>query len=70
MTDVAALSGLFVGQLSDEEAQAFNAAVSAGRARCSYEGAEGFKGLARVRLMEPEIEDDGRLYRLHANDYL
>jgi len=70
VTDVAELSGLYVGQLSDEEKRAFDAAVAEGRARRSYEGAMGFLGCPVVRLMDPDFENEARDYKLHANDYL
>ena len=44
------LDGLFVGQLSVEEMEAFEAAVKKGRASRSYEGVGGLMGLAKVRL--------------------
>ena len=43
------IDGLFVGQLSDEELQSFDAAVAAGLAERSYEGGAGFMGVAKVR---------------------
>ena len=47
---MASLDGLFVGQLDPDEMQAFEAAIKAGEARRSYEGAAGLMGLAKVRL--------------------
>lgn len=45
------MEGLFVGLLRDEELEEFDRAVREGRARLSYEGAGGFLGLAKVRLI-------------------
>lgn len=44
------LNGLFVGQLSDDELELFEYAVSHGKARRVYEGAAGFLGLAKVAV--------------------
>lgn len=43
--------GLYVGQLTAEELEAFNLLCRAGKARRSYEGAGGLLGLPKVRLL-------------------
>jgi hypothetical protein len=48
--EIERLDGLFVGQLSDDEMEAFEAAVKKGRAARSYEGVGGLMGLAKVRV--------------------
>lgn len=45
--------GMHVGLLIPQELAAFERLVAAGKARRSYEGAAGFLGLAKVRLVEP-----------------
>ena len=49
--------GLFVGLLTDDEAEAFNRCVQGQFAFRSYEGAGGFLGLAKVRLCEGESRE-------------
>ena len=49
------IEGLFVGQLTEEELALFNACFDLGWCCQSYEGAAGFMGLARVRLL-PAID--------------
>ena len=49
--DLAGLAGLYVGQLDANELEAFNAACLAGTAQRVYEGAGGFLGLAKVRIV-------------------
>lgn len=44
--------GFFVGMLSDDELEVFDAAVEAGVAFRSYEGGGGLMGLAKVRLRD------------------
>lgn len=56
--DLGRLDGLFVGQLSDEEADAFEDAVKAGRAARSYEGVSGLMGLAKVRLRQEDTDGE------------
>jgi hypothetical protein len=53
------MDGMFIGFLSDEEIDIFNAAYDAGKARRSYEGVGGFLGLAMVRLI-PAPGDRGK----------
>ena len=45
------LDGLFVGMLSDAELEAFESAISQGKAWREYSGASGFMGLAKVRTL-------------------
>ena len=45
------IDGLHVGLLSPEELAWFEAECAAGRARRSYEGAAGFMGVAKVRIV-------------------
>lgn len=47
------MDGMFVGLLTDEEIEVYNRAYDEGKARLSYEGAGGFMGLAKVRLIRP-----------------
>lgn len=49
------MDGMFVGLLDDDEIAEFDRAVKAGKARRSYEGAGGFMGLAKVRLIRPVL---------------
>lgn len=51
MTDLERMEGLFVGQLDEHEMRTFERAVQDGEAVRSYEGAGGFMGLAKVRLL-------------------
>jgi hypothetical protein len=48
--DVAELSGLYVGQLDQDELQAFERAVSDGLAFRSYNGPSGMMGVAKVAI--------------------
>jgi hypothetical protein len=57
MTDLEHIEGLFVGQLSESEMLTFERAVQAGEARRSYEGGAGFMGLAKVRLIRRDDDD-------------
>ena len=50
--DLSNLDGLFVGQLSPNELEAFYLAVFQRRARRSYEGTSGLLGLAKVRIFK------------------
>jgi hypothetical protein len=50
MSDLEQIEGLFVGQLDARQMRTFERAVEDGEAFRSYEGAEGFLGLAKVRL--------------------
>ena len=45
------IDGLHVGLLNDDELAWFDAECAAGRARRSYEGAAGFMGIAKVRIV-------------------
>ena len=51
MNDLQRLEGLFVGQLSDDELKLFEQAIKDGRAKRWYNGAAGFMGLAKVKLI-------------------
>lgn len=58
--------GWFTGQLDEAERQIFDDACKEGLARRSYEGAAGFMGLARVRIVKVEgqefaIREEGTL---------
>lgn len=48
---VRGLNGLFVGQLNDEEEQAFWRLCNINRAYPSFEGTAGFLGAAKVRFV-------------------
>ncbi len=54
MADVKELNGLHVGSLTPFELVLFNEAVKQGLAERSYEGAAGFMGLAKVRVIEKD----------------
>lgn len=47
------LEGLHVGLLDQHEMKAFNRLCKAGLAKRVYEGAGGFMGLAKVKLLQP-----------------
>lgn len=47
------MDGILVGALGRDERDVLDRLVAAGRARWVYEGAAGFMGLARVKMMEP-----------------
>ena len=49
------MDGMFVGLLDNNEIAEFERAVEDGKARRSYEGAGGFMGLAKVRLIRPAV---------------
>lgn len=70
MSDLSSLSGLFVGQLSDEEMAAFDCAVDEGRAYRDFSGVAGLLGLAKVKIIRPVAEDDERDFKLHQHDFL
>jgi hypothetical protein len=48
------LDGMFVGMLTNEEIDSFDRCVMDGIATRSYEGAGGFMGLAKVRVVHNE----------------
>lgn len=52
------MDGMLVGMLDDEEIAEFDRAVKDGKARRSYEGAGGFMGLAKVRLIRASLPQD------------
>lgn len=45
------MHGLYVGQLDEEESRIFRMAVANGFAYSTYDGAGGFLGLAKVRVL-------------------
>lgn len=49
------IDGLFVGQLSADELEAFTRLERLGKAYRSYEGVAGFMGLARVRSVHRPV---------------
>lgn len=51
LMDLERLDGMPVGMLNEAELWLFEKAVEDGLARRSYEGAMGFMGLAKVRLV-------------------
>ena len=51
MSDLDNIDGLFVGMLSDDEMELFECAVTNGKATRVYEGAAGFLGLAKVKVI-------------------
>jgi hypothetical protein len=53
------IDGLFTGQLDTAERQIFEDACKEGLARRVYEGAAGFMGLAKVRVIDAPPVDDG-----------
>jgi hypothetical protein len=60
MNDLERLEGMHVGLLDEYEMWIFEHAVKDGMAIRSYEGAGGFMGLAKVRLVrEPVIRRQG-----------
>jgi hypothetical protein len=58
MNSLGALDGLFVGVLSDDELDVFEAACERGEAYRSYEGACGLVGLAKVRVVKSRPHDE------------
>lgn len=46
------LDGMFVGMLIQDEHRELIRLIKAGQARIAYEGASGFLGLGKVRLIE------------------
>lgn len=53
------LDGIFVGMLTDDEITQLNDAVARGLARRSYEGVAGFMGLAKIRAVGVDAQEDG-----------
>lgn len=51
MSDLEHIDGLFVGSLNADEMRTFTRAVQDGEAVRHYDGAAGFMGLAKVRVV-------------------
>ena len=51
VTHLEHINGLFIGQLTDEELNAFNQAVRDGLAQRDYSGVAGLLGLGKVRIL-------------------
>lgn len=51
MTDLRRIDGLFVGQLDADELKLFEWAIKEGLAMRWYQGASGFMGLAKVKVL-------------------
>lgn len=54
---ISPFDGWFTGQLDPAERQIFDDACKEGIARRSYEGAAGFMGLAKVRIIRVEGQE-------------
>lgn len=54
------IDGLFVGMLDEEEQAELQRLVAAGKASIAYEGAAGFLGLGKVRVVSSAAALAGR----------